>query len=321
MANVAVARVVALRRQIARIEGRLAETLDGSATGGAIVLRHGVVAARADASLATGVPGLDATLGGGLPLAALTEIHTRETRDAGASAGFALALAALMLSKQDGLLLWVGTTEVFREAGFPYAAGLAMTFGIRPETLLLAEAPRLLDALWVAEEAARLPAIACVVVEQRGNSDRLDLTATRRLHRRAGAAGQPVFLLRQGVSAEPTAAPVRFVVSPASAARRSTIAGPLPDSVGDLAFRVSVDRSPTAMSGQFVMEWKSHDLAFRETRPAHPSHMVPLPADGANLASAAGSVVAFPPAAGAAAPHRQPARGERAEDRGARRAG
>ena len=66
-------------------------------------------------------------------------------------------------------LLWIGTSEIFREAGFPYALGLARDFGIAPEALLFSEAPKLADALWIAEEAARLTALAAVVLEMRGN--------------------------------------------------------------------------------------------------------------------------------------------------------
>ena len=57
--------------------------------------RNGVATAEI---LPTGVEALDEALGGGLPRAALTEIHGLETRDAGAVAGFVLALASLLLA-------------------------------------------------------------------------------------------------------------------------------------------------------------------------------------------------------------------------------
>src|SRR4051812_23440563 len=104
MATSAAARetVFALRHKIAKIEGRLAERLLPAASGGGtgtaggtvaagVVLRRGLAAARAD-WLQTGIEPLDRALGGGLPRAALTEIVGTETRDAGASIGFALAL-------------------------------------------------------------------------------------------------------------------------------------------------------------------------------------------------------------------------------------
>ena len=86
--------VFALRQKIAKIEGRLAERLVPAASGarsgrrrhgGRMVLRRGLTAARADGFwLQTGIEPLDRALGGGLPRAALTEIHGAETRDAGA---------------------------------------------------------------------------------------------------------------------------------------------------------------------------------------------------------------------------------------------
>ncbi|WP_183464402.1 hypothetical protein [Mesorhizobium huakuii] len=182
MAISAVARetVFALRRQIAKIEGTLPERLQApagaplDADGGVgltpnadlTIVRRGLAAALPDAYLPIGIEGLDAALSGGLPKAALSEIHGLETRDAGAVAGFALSLTSLILKRAQGLpVLWIGTTEIFREAGFPYARGLQACFGIEPEQLLFSEAPKLVDALWIAEEAARMTALAAVILE------------------------------------------------------------------------------------------------------------------------------------------------------------
>jgi protein ImuA len=329
MAVHAVARetIFALRQKIAKIEGRLAEQLEGpAATAGeaaGVVLRHHGIAPADGLFLKTGVGALDRTLGGGLPKAALTEIHGAETRDAGAVAGFALALASLILKGQKtGLpLLWIGTSEIFREAGFPYAVGLARDFGIAPEALLFSEAPKLADALWIAEEAARLTALAAVIIELRGNPDRVDLTATRRLHRRAQQAGRPVLLIRQAAQAEPTAAPVRFVVAAAPAAPRATLAGLLAGSIGVPAFTLTIGKSRTALPGQFIVEWNSHDLAFQERQPQNTRRLVPLPRPRTDLAAAPGTVLAFPPAADEAAARRQSSRRQYAADRGSRRAG
>src|SRR5690606_3343648 len=146
MATSAVAReaVSALRREIARIEGTLAERLEpagaaGSASAGAgIVLRRQGAADGMAGLLPTGAGGLDAALGGGLPRAALVEIHGRETRDAGAVAGFALALVALARrqAKVKAPLLWVAAGETFPEAGSPYAPGILHRFGLPPDALL-----------------------------------------------------------------------------------------------------------------------------------------------------------------------------------------
>ena len=325
MASVAVAReaVFALRREIARIEGTLPEALTASA-GGTVLRRKGMVLSEgADAVLATGAEGLDSALGGGLPKAALTEIHGAETRNAGTVVGFALALAALLMRRAGkGLpLLWIGTSEVFHEAGLPYAAGLARAFGIDPKTLLLSSAPKLADALWVAEEAARLSALAAVLVELRGNPERLDLTATRRLHRRAQLAGRPVFLVREAAFAEPTAAPVRLIVAPAPAARRSTLAGPLAGSIGMPAFSVAIGKSRSSPAAEFVLEWNSHALAFQERQPQDSRRLVPVSRPRADLAPASGSVVAFARGGHDAAAGGEPSRQQHPAHRRARRAG
>ncbi len=299
MAGPAMARetVCALRRKIARIEGRLAERLAApgdSRVDGMVLRRHGSAAGTEDDGffLRTGARGLDAALGGGLPRAALTEIVSAETRDAGAAAGFVLALASFLV--RPGMpLLWIGTAEIFHEMGFPYAPGIFARFGLAPEDLLFAEARKLEQCLWIGEEAAGLTALSAVMLELRGNPVRLDLTATRRLHRRVAAAGRPLFLLREGACGEPTAAPVRLCVAPAPAAERRTVSGPLAGSIGPPAFRVEIGKSPAARPATFILEWNSHERRFEERRPALPGAVVPASGDRQDMAPAAGAVLAF----------------------------
>lgn len=323
MAGPAAAReaVCALRREIARIEGVLPEPLATPAG----------PACPAVGSVATGVGRLDFVLGGGVPRAALTEIHGAETRDAGAVAGFALALARLLAKPATAAgaspLLWIATAEVLREAGTAHAGGVAAAFGIGPDRLLLAAAPKLSDALWIAEEAARAKAFCAIVLEVRGNPAGLGLTATRRLHARAQAAGRPLLLVRQAGRPEPTAAPVRLVTTPAPAAPRRTLAGPLAGSIGRPAFAVAVGKSRTALPGEFMLEWNEDEHAFverpaaagngTEIRPEVPLAVVPLSSGGARAAPGSGTVVAFR----AAAAGGQPPRGQRPAHRRARREG
>jgi len=320
MANRAVARdaVFALRREIARIEGALPQRLEVPA---------GAEGEGDAARLPIGVGSLDRLLGGGLMRAALTEIHGRETRDAGAVAGFALALAGLLLrqAKEPGLVLWVGMSGALQEAGLPHAVGAQALSGLAPERLLLAQAPKLADALWVAEEAIPLQKLAAVVVEVHGNPEKLDLTATRRLHRRAQAAGRPVLLLRQAARPEATAAPVRLVVAPASSGTRSILAGPLAGSIGLPAFTVSLDKSPAALPGLFTLEWNSDDCLFTERAnpqigTADPVAVVSLSGRGTGAAPASGQVVAFR-RKGASAAGAEPAAPQHDAGRGPRRTG
>ncbi len=334
MATSAVAQEIlfSLRRKIARIEGTLPERLVPPAgvqpAGETMVLRRHGVTVHQDL-LRTGAEGLDKALGGGLPKAALTEIHGAQTRDAGAVAGFSLGLAGLLLrndAQPKFPVLWIGTHEIFREAGFPYAPGLHARFGIAPEDLIIAQAPKLTDAMWIAEEAASLKALSAVILEIRGNPQKLDLVATRRLHHRAQDAGRPVFLLRQAAQAEPTAAPLRLVVSPAPAAPRRTIAGPLPDSIGPPGFTVRIDKSRNALPGQFTLEWNADERSFEERRPdglGSENHGAVVSASfhGTDIAPAPGAVLAFKPAGSAAASRHQPSRQQHPAHRRPRRAG
>jgi protein ImuA len=325
--------VYALRRKIARIEGALPgkpATPEGAHPQQAdFIFRHDGVAVSENRFLRTGAADFDAALGGGLPKAALTEIHGIQTRDAGAVTGFALALAGRMLKEQTGPalpLLWIGATEIFQEAGFPYVPGLACRFGIEAEHLLIAEAAKVSDVLWIAGEAAGMKALSAILLEVRGSSRNLDLTATRRLHRRAQAAGRPVFLLRQASEAESTAAPVRLVVSPAPAASRRTMAGPLDGTIGPPRFTVRIDKSRLAPPGQFTLEWNADECTFEDRRPgsswtADPGIVVSASAHGADIASASGAVVAFKAAGSSAAAGHQPSREQHAAHRRPRRTG
>lgn len=328
MAHLAMAQetICSLRREIARIEGTLSERLAVPGVEGETVLRRGISAARQGVLpfIETGVPELDLALGGGVPRAALTEIHGAETRDAGAAAGATLALISLMgrtgHSLQSPKLCWIGTADLFGEAGFPYGPGLKRFFGLSPDDLLFSSVRCLPDALWIAEEAARVGSFSAVILEIRGSAAPLDLTATRRLHRRAQEAGHPVFLIRQAASAEPTAAPVRLLVSPAPAAARPLLAGSLAESIGNPAFTLSISKSRTALPGNFILEWNPDELAFHEIRPTHSGAVVSAPFLRPHFPAAGGAVVA-PQFGRKAAPGDQPARGEHPAHRRARRAG
>lgn len=269
MASSAVAReaVFALRREIAKIEGTLPERLAAPAEEAVLLRRNGHLLAR-DGLLAIGVPALDAMLGGGILKAALTEIHGRQVRDTGAVAAFVLGLIGLLLKQAPvAPVLWIGTSSFFAEAGLPYAHGLLKLFGIAPKDLLLAEAPKPVDALWIAEEAAALKELAAVVLELPGNPRQLDLTATRRLHRRAVAAGRPVFLLRQSAEPQATAAPLRFVVEPAPAGTRRILGRPLAGSIGPPACAVTLDKNRLAPPARFTLEWNADERTFGHRLP------------------------------------------------------
>ena len=301
MAQEAVARetLAALRRQIAKIEGTLADRLtvpEDASSQDLLRRRYGHL--DQGGVFGTGVGPFDEAIGGGLPCDALTEIHGRQTRDVGAVTGFCLALAALFAPQRTGPILWIGTEDGFAEGGVPYARGLSDSLGIEAEDLLIAKGAKLADALWIAEEAAGRKALGMVVLEVRGSAAaRVDLTATRRLHFRARQAGHPVFLLRQGVEPEPTAAPLRLVVAPSPADHRRTLSGPLECSIGPPRFCVTIDKSRFAPSTRFILEWNAHERVLKNPSsepvgPENPVLVVSIPQYRTNLAPSSGAHMA-----------------------------
>ena len=204
-----------------------------SEAAGVVLRRHGVAPAGeflpADRGRA-----LDRTLGGGLPKAALTEIHGAETRDAGAVAGFALALVSLILKGRKAALPLL----VDRHVGDFPRGRLSLCGRACPRFRHRAGSA----AFFRGAETCRR------AVDRRGGGA-ADGACRRhhrvprqsreaRPHRDPPAAsprpgGRPAGVpAAPGGEAEPTAAPVRLVVSPAPAAPRSTLAGPLAGSIG-----------------------------------------------------------------------------------------
>src|SRR3954452_1509370 len=132
------AAIHALRRDIARIEGILPEPMTAAAS----PLRHTYAAgpdSRPSPWVATGAAAFDRALGGGLPAAALTEVHGAAGRDAGALTGFALALAIRAAGLKQATLrpfLWIGIGQTQAELGSPYAPGIEDLSGLSPARLL-----------------------------------------------------------------------------------------------------------------------------------------------------------------------------------------
>lgn len=327
MAVSAVARetLFALRDEIARIEGAPACFADADVPAGEAVLRRdGAVLGEV---LETGIKALDAGLGGGLPLAGLSEIHAAHMRDAGLLSGFALCWAAMAARRRTarerpGLFLWICGGETVREGGLPYLPALSGHGLAGERQMLLCRLEDVRDALWTAEEAVRIAALCTIVLELRGDPRALDLTATRRLHLRAREAGRPLLLLRMSARETATAAPLRLLVSPAPSALRRTFAGEaVAASLGPPRFRLRLSKARAGPQAEFLLEWNADELAFVEAGPAHAGRVVSAPCDGPPVARPAGQVVAFaPPGLGAPAGP-QPPRERRAARQRTRRAG
>ena len=167
-----------------------------SSSAGSLVVRavSDLRARAGKARLPLGIPSLDAFLGGGLPLAALTEIRAGESRDGGVAGGFALALAArLAACRAPFATLWISEADARRETGGLYAPGLA-ALGLDPGLVVEVAVRTETEALWAFEAALSCHSLGVAVCELRQAS--LDLSATRRCALRARGSGVTGFLLR-----------------------------------------------------------------------------------------------------------------------------
>ncbi|GGD40743.1 ImuA family protein [Aureimonas glaciei] len=289
--------VADLAARIARIEGRAVGRLAAPPE----VPRASGGPARAtvpsgEACRPFGIAEADAALGGGFPLSGLTEIHVDETRGSGSGAGFALALAVLFGAGPDRPAIWIGGAHGFAEGGMPYGPGLA-AYGLDPSGLVLVRAPRLEQAIWAGEEAARSPAPALTILEARGNPKLLGLEGTRRLHLRAGRAGRPLLLLRQSGRPEATAAPLRLRIAPAPASFVPDLSPgrgePASRLIGHPVFAVTVEKARDGRSHHFLLQWNPHDRRFQAFAEPPARRPAAAPVDGPDPARPSGAVLAL----------------------------
>ncbi len=209
------ARLSALRRDIATIEGRPAGLDEDGAR--SFELKTARSRESGEKLVSFGVEALDRQLGGGLPLAALHEFRCQESRASGALTGFAAALLARLGAVRAKPILWIEEEMALAETGHPFGAGFA-SFGLDPGRLILIRARRPEEALWALEEGLRCTGLAAALAVIRGTPRALDLTASRRLALRAAEHGVAGLLLREAGEAEPGAATTRWRIAPQPAA-------------------------------------------------------------------------------------------------------
>lgn len=311
MAQTALARerLFALRETIARLEGKAAPTLAASERE---ALAEGAFRTKEEGHglrLPFGVAPLDEALEGGLPLDGITEIRSALFRDAGASSGLALAIAArLQRQEEEGgersPVLWIADTVATMEAGLPYALGLR-DFGLRQERFLHATPRKLDEALWLAEAAVESGAFSAIVLEVRGNPAHFGLTESRRLSLRAKAARCPLFLLRQSGEEEASSAVFRLIVEAVPARPRPLPDGsPLAGSIGNPVFRITLEKSRNPAPLSLLLEWNPHECQFSpvdeprhalppDERSAHSGARLPASSHGQDRPPAMGPVLAF----------------------------
>jgi protein ImuA len=197
---------------------------------------------------------IDAALEGGLPTGCLHEILG--SAGDGAATGFCLALLSrLRDAGRSGAarpVLWCARRIDL------YGPGLAAR-GFDPGRLILVEAAKPADLLWVMEEGLRCAGLDAVV----GEIDRLDLTAGRRLQLAAEAGGVTGLVLRQNAAKSAggaSAATTRWRISTRPRTRPRTRA-----SAADPAcWRVELLRYRGGPPRDWQVEWRDEtgDLAL-----------------------------------------------------------
>lgn len=153
-----------------------------------------------------GVAAIDRHLpGGGLRLGALHEVA-----DGAGEGALAALFAAGILARRGGPVLWCLTRRDL------FAPALACV-GLHPDRVVYAETHREAEILAIMEEGLRHPGLAGVV----GETARLGLTPSRRLHLAAEASGATALVIRRAsgraweAPPEPTAAVTRWRIGSA----------------------------------------------------------------------------------------------------------
>jgi protein ImuA len=191
-----------------------------------------------------------------------------------AAQAFALMLAACRRRALPGPnrpILWCAPPALLREAGWPYAPGLARV-GLAPANLLVVAPARTQDALWVLEEALKSEALALVV----GLIECVALTPARRLALAAAHHHTPCLLLTDPRRAPTAATATRWSVAPAPSAPHPLV--PRAPGLPRLSVTLARNRlAPVASPQPVEIEWCDEAYRFLmapglATRPpaAHP---------------------------------------------------
>src|SRR5882672_5549977 len=220
----------------------------------------------------------DATLQGGLALAAVHEVFA-EGRQSAAATGFIAGLAGL--AGRAGArrpLVWVRQDFTEIESGALSMSGLA-ELGLDPRLLVTVRAADVDAALRTAADALACDAVGVVVLEVWGQARQLDLVASRKLTLAAQASGVTGLLLRVAAEPAPSTAETRWIVR----AAHSPPATPW-SAWGGPVFDAQLVRNRHGPVGRWIMEWKCDECFFSKpaaypqpvaAAPAHRPHQAP----------------------------------------------
>ncbi len=233
--------------------------------------------AQADAPrrVALGHADADASLQGGLAVAAVHEVFA-EGRQSATATGFLAGLAGRAAARRP--LVWVRQDFTEIESGALSMGGLA-ELGLDPRLLVTVRAADVEAALRTAADALACDALGGVVLEVWGEARQLDLVASRKLTLAAQASGVTGLLLRIAAEPSPSTAETRWIV-------RAAHSPPAPSwaAWGAPVFDAQLVRNRHGPVGRWFMEWKCDECLFSKpaaypqsvaAAPAHRPHQAP----------------------------------------------
>src|SRR6266550_8170542 len=225
--------------------------------------------------VALGHADADATLQGGLAVAAVHEVFA-EGRHSAAATGFVAGLAGRTGARRP--LMWVRQDFAEIESGALSMSGLA-ELGLDPRLLVTVRAADVDTALRTAADALACDALGAVVLEVWGEARQLDLVASRKLTLAAQASGVTGLLLRLAAEPQPSTAETRWIV------RAAHSPPDVPWSAwGAPVFDAQLVRNRHGPIGRWIMGWKCDECLFEKpaaypqpvaATPAHRPHQTP----------------------------------------------
>ena len=210
---------------------------------------------------ALGHAGADATLQGGLALAAVHEVFS-EGHQSAAATGFITGLAGRLTPRRP--LVWVRQDFSELESGALSMSGLC-ELGLDPRLLVTVRAADADAALRTAADALACDALGAVVLEVWGEARQLDLVASRKLTLAAQASGVTALLLRVAATPQPSTAETRWIVRAAHSPPGSpSMPAALGHAWGAPVFDAQLVRNRHGPVGRWIMEWKCDECLFSE---------------------------------------------------------
>jgi protein ImuA len=216
----------------------------------------------------------DATLRGGLALAAVHEVFA-EGHQSAVATGFIAGLAGRVSARRP--LVWVRQDFSDIESGALSMSGFS-ELGLDPRCLVTVRAADADSALRTAADALACDALGAVVLEVFGEARQLDLVASRKLTLAAQASGVTALLLRLAATPQPSTAETRWIVRAAHSppGHPSMPAAPW-HAWGAPVFDAQLVRNRHGPVGRWIMEWKCDECLFFEPS-AYPQPVAAAPA-------------------------------------------